>query len=89
MVAKYIVVHVIFLGRLRCEHERLHEATHGLASVGELARHLHDHRIADRRLAVNLADLGATIAEVEGRNLVVDFLQPEQTMLGLPKSAVA
>lgn len=47
-------MHVVLLGRLRGEHEGLREAAHGRAAVGQLARHLHHHAVAQRGLRVHL-----------------------------------
>lgn len=54
LVAEDVVVHVVLLGRLRGQHEGLREAAHGRAAVGQLARHLHHHAVAQRGLRVHL-----------------------------------
>ena len=73
LVAEYVVVHVELLGRLRGQHERLHEATHGLPIVGQLAGDLHYNATAYGRLTVHLADLGVAVLEVEQLDLLVDL----------------
>lgn len=54
LVPEDVVVHIVLLGRLRGQHEGLCEAAHGRAVVGQLARHLHHHAIAQRGLRVHL-----------------------------------
>lgn len=54
LVAEDVIVHVVLLGRLRGQHEGLREAPHGGAAVGQLARHLHHHSVAQRGLSVHL-----------------------------------
>lgn len=54
LVAEDVIVHVVLLGRLRGQHEGLREAPHGGSAVGQLARHLHHHSVAQRGLSVHL-----------------------------------
>ena len=68
-----VIMNVELLGRLRREHERLHEASHGLAVVGQLAGDLDDHGAADSGLRVHLANFGVAVLEGERANLLVDL----------------
>ena len=83
LVAKDVVVHIVLLGRLRREHKRLHEATHGLAVVGQLASNLHHNATADRGLTVHLANLGVAVLEAERLDLLVDLELSDYGLLGV------
>ena len=74
LVAEDVIVHVVLLGGLRGEDERLHELSHGLGVVGELAQDLHDNAFVQGSVGVHLPDLGLAVAEVKLHDFLVDCL---------------
>ena len=49
-----VVMYVVLLGILGCQNKCLHEASHGLPIVRELARHLHYHTIGQGLVGIHL-----------------------------------
>lgn len=83
LVAEDVVVHVVLLGRLAGQHERLRKATHRMSIVGQLARYLHHHAVAKSRLSIDIRDLRMAVAEVQLLDLIMDVLLTDDQHLVL------
>jgi hypothetical protein len=83
LIAEDGIVDVELLLTLGCQHKRLHEASHGLPIVGQLPSHLNDHSTPNGWLAVHLPDFGMAIPEIQGHDLLVDFLEKKDKIFNL------
>ena len=79
---------VVLLVALRREDEGLHEAPVRAVVVGELPRDLDDDAVSEGGVGVDLPDLGATVAEAEGHDALVDLLLPADGLLELAAAAL-
>lgn len=60
---------------LRGKNKGLHELPHGLTIVGQLSQDLHHHSVVEGGVSVHVSDFGVAFIELQGHDLLVDFLR--------------
>lgn len=61
------------------KHERLHELPHGLTIVGQFSKDLHHHAVTQCGMSIHVPDLCVALTELQGHDLLVDFLRVAET----------